>query len=243
MQFPLVFSFGSFSLPAHFIFEFLAYALGMRIYLRTRRKTRLNLEQTLWILAGAICGAALGSKVLYWFEDPVTLIQRNTLECWLQGKTIVGGLLGGLIGVEGVKRHIGYTDSTGDDLVFPILCGMMLGRIGCFSSGLADHTHGIETTLGWGVNFGDGIYRHPTQLYEILFLLGLLCFLKLRKKWPFEDGQIFQFFMISYLAYRFLSEFIKPGVKFYYGFNAIQLACIAGLIYYRKSILLLFSRK
>src|SRR5258708_36630797 len=62
--------------------------------------------------------------------------------------------------------------STGDLCVYPLIFGQCVGRIGCFLTGLDDHTHGNFTSLPWGVNFGDGP-RHPTQLYEILFLLIL----------------------------------------------------------------------
>jgi prolipoprotein diacylglyceryltransferase len=49
-----------------------------------------------------------------------------------------------------------------------------VGRIGCFLTGLADNTYGTPTGLPWGVDFGDRIHRHPTQLYEIAFLMILI---------------------------------------------------------------------
>ena len=103
------------------------------------------------------------------------------------GKTIVGGLLGGLIGVELTKRLVRWKHSTGDDFVYPLMLGLGLGRIGCFLTGLDDHTYGTPTTWFTGVNFGDGVYRHPTQLYEILFLIVLAL---LASAVPPKPGQI-----------------------------------------------------
>jgi phosphatidylglycerol:prolipoprotein diacylglycerol transferase len=90
------------------------------------------------------------------------------------GKTIVGALIFGLISVELMKRYIGVRQSTGDLYAIPLALGIAIGRIGCFLTGLSDNTYGIPTTLPWAINFGDGIPRHPTQLYEIIFLMLLI---------------------------------------------------------------------
>jgi phosphatidylglycerol:prolipoprotein diacylglycerol transferase len=75
--------------------------------------------------------------------------------------------------VEIVKRSIGLRTSTGDLYAIPLAIGIAIGRIGCFLTGLSDNTYGNPTSLPWAINFGDGIPRHPTQLYEIVFLLAL----------------------------------------------------------------------
>ena len=58
-------------------------------------------------------------------------------------------------------------------MVFPLLLGMALGRVGCHLAGLTDGTYGTATTLPWALDLGDGVARHPTNLYEIGFLLLL----------------------------------------------------------------------
>jgi len=90
------------------------------------------------------------------------------------GKTIVGALIGGLITVELMKRYIGLRVSTGDLYAIPLALGIAIGRIGCFLTGLSDNTYGAASNLPWAINFGDGIPRHPTQLYEAIFLLILI---------------------------------------------------------------------
>lgn len=192
------------------------------------------MDKALWIVVGAILGAAIGAKLLYWFEDPAkTLENWHNLDYLMEGKTIVGGLLGGLIGVETAKKFIGWTRSTGDDFVLPLAVGMMIGRIGCFLTGLSDHTYGVETTWITGVDFGDGIKRHPTQLYEIFFLLILLLFLfQIKKGKAGWEGLLFQLFMLGYLLFRFFIDFIKPTPRPYWIFNNIQIASILGVVYY-----------
>ncbi|MED1201643.1 prolipoprotein diacylglyceryl transferase [Heyndrickxia acidicola] len=240
MKFP-VYIFG---IHPHLLFESLAYFIGFRVYLWTRRKERIPVEKALWIVVGAIFGADIGSKAVYWFENPLkTIYEWNRLTYLLEGKTIVGGLLGGLIGVETAKKIIGWEHSTGDDFVFPLIVGMMIGRVGCFLTGLSDHTYGTPTNWITGVDFGDGIKRHPTQLYEIafLFLLGIVL-LRIRTA-PSKmlwEGYLFQLFMLGYLSFRLLIDFIKPTPHPYFYLNNIQLACIAGIVYY---VQLMFKKR
>jgi len=43
--------------------------------------------------------------------------------------------------------------------------------------------------------------------------------------------------MIAYLLFRFLLDFIKPGSRYALGLGSIQLACLAGLLYYIRTII------
>ncbi|WP_322906117.1 prolipoprotein diacylglyceryl transferase [Paenibacillus sp. SGZ-1009] len=253
MEFPVYIHLGSLRIHPHVLFETLSYFIGFRIYLWTRRPSGMSKLVSLQILAGTILGAALGSKLLFWLEDPAATWTALSQGHWLWGgKTIVGGLLGGLIGVELSKKWAGWNRSTGDDFAYPLLIGIAIGRIGCFLTGLEDHTYGIATTWFTGVDFGDGVLRHPTQLYEIgfLLLLGIALYplyRQSRASWnkssqvnvavvasasSYVSGRLFQWFMFGYLSFRFLIDYIKPTLHPYWGMNNIQLACIAGLLYY-----------
>ena len=81
----------------------------------------------------------------------------------LGGKTIVGGLIGGLVGVELVKLAMGIRRSTGDLYAPALAVAIAIGRIGCLLTGVADDTSGTPTSLPWGMDLGDGVSRHPTQ--------------------------------------------------------------------------------
>ena len=193
------------------------------------------------MIAAAVAGAAFGSKLLFWLEDPALTAQNLRNPAYLMGgKTIVGALIFGLITVELIKRYIGLRQSTGDLYAIPLALGIAIGRIGCFLTGLADNTYGIPTTLPWAVNFGDGIPRHPTQLYEIIFLLALVPFLykivALTPSRRFLPGDAFKFFMVAYLTFRLLCDFIKPYPRIFLGLGGIQWACLLTLLYYSRDI-------
>ena len=191
-------------------------------------------ENRLIIFIGAAFGAFIGSHIIGVLENP-TLLSRFSVIYFLGNKTIVGGMLGGLIGVELTKNKLGVTVSSGDLMVYPLILAMIIGRIGCFLAGLPDGTYGTPSNLPWAINFGDGIRRHPTNLYEILFWVRLwLVLLTIEKKRTFTDGAKFKIFLSSYLIFRFMDEFIKPDYFFNFGLSVIQLVCMAGILYYYK---------
>jgi len=202
------------------------------MYRRIRRQfpaAAMPFETNLWILVGALFGALAGSKLLAFVESgPDFWAHRFEPGFWMGGKTILGGLLGGWLGVEIAKHFAGVKHSTGDAFVFPLITGMAIGRIGCFLTGLDDHTYGVATALPWGVDFGDGIRRHPTQFYDIIFLGALaLIFLAFRKK-SSPNGRLFLLFVSSYCTWRFFVEFLKPTWK-PIGISPIQTAALCGL--------------
>jgi phosphatidylglycerol---prolipoprotein diacylglyceryl transferase len=234
VSFPVYIPFGPWQLHPHVVFETLAYFVGFRVYLLLRRRRGDPIsDSTRWsVIAAAIAGAALGSKLLFWLEDPAaTWHHLGDPAFLLGGKTIVGGLAGGLIGVELTKMALGVRESTGDLFAAPLAIGAAIGRIGCFLTGLSDRTYGIATTLPWGVDFGDGVPRHPTQLYEALFLVLLAVTLLFAARRPHRNGDLFKRFMVAYCAFRLAIDFLKPEARFG-GLSSIQWASLAVLVYY-----------
>jgi phosphatidylglycerol:prolipoprotein diacylglycerol transferase len=234
--FPFYISLGDQKLLLHTITEFAGMFIGFRyyIYLRKKEGDTISTHNRLMILIGAIFGALVGSRLVGGLEDIAQLkMAENSWLYFFNNKSIVGGLLGGLFGVELIKYAIGEKQKSGDLFVFPLLLAMVIGRLGCFSMGIYEQTFGIETTSIFGINLGDGVMRHPVMLYEIgyLILWGMLGFW-VNKKMILEKGQRFQLFMISYLLFRFFIEFLKPNKIYFLHLGTIQIACVFGCIYY-----------
>jgi prolipoprotein diacylglyceryltransferase len=238
MSFPYQFSFAQNILGVHYFFETLAFFIGIRVYYYHKKKIHdpISSMNRLWILLGAMLGALIGSRIIAILENPGNLAQVSWISLY-QSKTIAGGFLGGLFGVEIIKKMIKVDIASGDVYVIPIIIAVFIGRIGCFLSGVAEPTFGIETTFFTGMDLGDGKLRHPVALYEMFYMVLLyLLFQKIKNK-NFINGDKFKLFMVLYFLYRFFVEFLKPYHPLFLHLSSIQWSSLFIFIYYYKFLL------
>lgn len=219
----------------HGITELAAIFIGMQCYWRMRPKSELSFTQSVYLLVGVMVGSAIFCRLIFWLEIPQGAPWNiGGINELMVGQSIIGGLLGGLVGIEIVKKLTGIKQSTGDAMVLPIVIGLSIGRVGCYLAGLHDGTFGIETTVPWAIDFGDGVFRHPTQLYEIIFLWALYGVLKwCRSVTVLQNGLQFKLFLSSYLLWRLWVESIKPiPYEYAFGLSGLQWVCLIALIIY-----------
>src|SRR3989344_2425513 len=156
--------------------------------------------------------------------------------------SVVGALVGAIVGVEVYKAARGIKGSTGGVFVGPFALGVVVGRWGCLFAGLPDGTYGSPADLPWAVNLGDGVGRHPVQVYESLamglFLAAYLEGLARRRPWAMRRG--FYALCIWYGLTRFGWEFLKPYPPLIGPLNLFHLLCgglvAYGWVYYRASL-------
>jgi prolipoprotein diacylglyceryltransferase len=179
----------------------------------------------LYIAAGSL-GATIGAY----------LARSGNL--WLTGifgvaRSIEGAIAGAIIGIEALKWRAGIKGSTGLRLVAPLAAAIAVGRIGCFLAGLDDMTYGTPTALPWGVDFGDGVPRHPVQLYEsatmAVFLVAFLLLLRQGNETVLRTG--FYLFVAVYALQRFAWEFLKPYGTVIGPLNVFHLLSLALIAY------------
>lgn len=165
---------------------------------------------------GALIGAAVGAKTPFLFDDLQATYDGTA---WItDGRTLTWGLVGGYLGVEIAKWSLGVRARTGDSFAPAVAASIAIGRVGCFVGGCC---FGAESSLPWAVDFGDGVHRHPTQLYEAAFhALAFVALLALRERELFRHHRM-KLYVIVYFAYRFVTEWIRPeprgllGLTFY----------------------------
>jgi len=171
---------------------------------------------------GALAGAFLAG------ETPSLMRGEGSLS-----HSVAGAFAGAVFAVELYKLARGIKGSTGAIFVAPFSVGIVLGRWGCLFSGVADDTYGIPTALPWGVDLGDGVTRHPVQIYEslsmLVFLLLYLEGLARRRDWAMKYG--FYWMAIAYGGERFIWEFLKPYPTIIGPFNVFHLIS-GGLVIY-----------
>lgn len=242
----VLFSINGVDIPAYGFFVGLALAVGGLVYWMEARKVHQNNEQGFYLATAGIFGGAIGAKILEWVINYRIIIDNfSDPRVFLYGRTIVGGLIGGTVAVMAVKKRLGIKLRLGNAFAPAIALGVAIGRIGCFLAGCC---YGKPTNMGWGVDFGDGILRYPTQLFESVFMLVMFFWLKQRaKNRAIKPGQLFTELMLAYFSFRFLLEFIKDEPVTFLGltiFQYISVIVVVYLLFFKEKLLFfIFNKK
>ncbi|MDD3382577.1 MAG: prolipoprotein diacylglyceryl transferase [Bacilli bacterium] len=165
-------------------------------------KTRVNQILVVLVLSLilAYVGAVLFDLIFHFIE---------TGEFKLYGLTFFGGLFFGVIAFVVLSKFMLKEEKNNvlnllNIFTLPLLIAHAIGRLGCFMAGCC---YGVTTTSFLGVHFPhleEGVKVLPTQLFEMVFLIGLFIVLKYIVK-----KKEFMIYAISYGAFRFLIEFLR----------------------------------
>lgn len=199
--------------PGYATFVGLGLVMGyLAKSLEERRLDLLPSAQRRWVTAGALLGAMVGAKLgllLYlpfdaWWQS----IRALLLEEW-GGRTIIGALFGGFVGVEVAKKVLGITVATGDPYAIALPLGQALGRVGCFIGGCCygrplDEANPLRSL---------SLVSHPAQLYEGALDLAVAVTLFAIRKQARAPGLLFRYYLLSYAAIRFVMDFFRGDEK------------------------------
>lgn len=181
----------------------------------TQSIRNLPRSQRLAILVAGFCGSTLGAKLPF----ALGLIEGASPGWFSDGKTVTTGIVGAYLAVELVKLSMNIRVKTGDSFALPLALAMVVGRLGCFFGGCC---YGIESSLIWAVDFGDGIRRHPTQLYESLFHFSMAAGLVYATVHKLLPRQKLKLYLICYAIFRFVTEYIRPAEVWWLGLTWYQ---------------------
>ncbi len=197
-----------------------AVATGATLFYRTRQPLGLTNWQIGSLVLGAFCGSMIGAKLPFVLADWHGFLHGTA---WFDdGKTIMAGLMGGYIGVQIVEWQL-RIHVDGDSFAVPVAAAVAVGRLACFFGGCC---YGTVTSLPWGVDFGDGQPRHPSQLYESAFHLCAALVLHQFQRRGILRGRLMRVYFIAYCLYRFLTEFIRPEPALWLGLTGYQWAAL-----------------
>jgi phosphatidylglycerol---prolipoprotein diacylglyceryl transferase len=212
----------------HTIFDIAAWlAAGGAVYWLSRRGLRFPAQSfELPYIAALVFGAGLGACLF------------GSLNLWLSGqvgiaRSVEGALAGGIVAIELYKWSAGISLRTGARFALPLALGIAIGRLGCYFAGLDDFTYGTPTTLPWGYDFGDGISRHPVQLYESAVMAGFAAYyiFAVLNRNDFVVTNGFYLVLVYYGLQRFLWEFLKPYGALIGPFTLFHLLSLFILLY------------
>ncbi|NCU41641.1 MAG: prolipoprotein diacylglyceryl transferase [Candidatus Moranbacteria bacterium] len=242
---PIFFSLGFLEIRWYSLMYFIGFSFVLFFVLREFKKQKKgqtfldDIENILfWMFLFGLLGGRLGYVFFYDFSFFFLYPERIFLPFDTEGHYVgISGMSfhGGMIGASLALLFLCWKEKISlwkiSDIIvlyFPI--AIFFGRIGNF---LNKELYGRQTNVPWGVDFGDGILRHPSQLYEA-FLEGVILYLVLffSKKKIKLDGILTVIFFISYGISRFFIEFFRePDEQLgYVFFQVLSLGQILSVI-------------
>lgn len=202
-----------------------------------RRATRIQ-RIPLMVFVGGLIGAIAGAKLAYFLAElPFRWSEPHLLENVLLGRTLLGGLLGGYLGVEWGKRVCGYAQPTGDSFAVAVPIGVALGRIGCYLHGCCQ---GHVCGAAWyATQDASGAFRFPVALTEAGFHLLAAATLAILASTGRFRGQLFHIYLIAYGLFRFATEFLRETPRIddritTYQILAMGIVLFAGWRYWKR---------
>lgn len=192
-----------------------------------RRGAKLSYDTIFTAALIAIPSGVIISRLLhvidmwgYYSQNPGQIIGAS-------GLTIYGAILGATLGIWVYSKFSNFRFAYFADLVAPgVILAQAVGRIGCTINGCC---YGLPTSLPWGVVYTNpqsyappGIAVHPTQLYEIVYLLiifGVIFKLRGRLK---PEGSLFLVYISLYSLWRIGIDFLRQGAPFFLGLHQAQ---------------------
>jgi phosphatidylglycerol:prolipoprotein diacylglycerol transferase len=229
-MYPELFSIGSFTISTFGLMLMIAFLTGSWITAVRMKEEGLDPELAWSLLVWVMLGGIIGSKL--YFAIDVSIRTGGSFTALLfsrDGITWYGGLMmATLVGAIGARRYGVSVKTVMDCTAVAGAVGQAIGRIGCF---LVGDDYGKVTDVPWAVTFPQGAPPvfdpvHPTQLYEVAWLLPVAGFLWWRRKRsPFLFGE--------YIALngfgRFFIEMLRVNPVVLFGWTEPQIVGI-GLI-------------
>lgn len=213
-------------LAIHTAFDALAWASAAGLALVLSRIARIDFPVSPAQRTSYYAALAASSGVGAYLFGTLNMIACGR---WEISRSIEGAIFGGVLGIEIYKRCAGLTARTGARFAGPLAIGVVVGRLGCFFSGIDDFTYGTPTSLPWARDFGDGVMRHPVPLYEsgamAVFLTLYLIAVFGDRRWFIVNG--FYLAALWYAVQRFAWEFFKPYAPVVGPLTVFQLLSLA----------------
>jgi len=223
---PVIVSLGPFALRWYAVAYIAGLVIGWRMLRRLVTKTPavatpLQADDFLtWATLGVVIGGRLGYVLFYqpaaFFSSPLTILQ-----VWHGGMSFHGGMLGVASAIVLFCRLnkiniLGFADRMA--MVAPV--GLGLGRVANFINGEL-WGRPAPDWLPWRMIFpgsGDGVPRHPSQLYQAL-MEGLILFVVMQifgrqQSIRQRFGMLTGIFLLGYGTARIIGEFFRQPDPF-----------------------------
>jgi phosphatidylglycerol:prolipoprotein diacylglycerol transferase len=230
-MYPVLFRIGGFEITSFGAFVALGAFVGLWVFRRELRASRLPIEAADSALVGVFGGLA-GAKLLWVFEHlgedsfAGLLFSRG-------GMSWFGGFVGGVgLALWWMHRHRWPVLPLLSAATPALAVGHAIGRIGCL---LVGDDYGRPTGLPWGMAFPEGLPPtdvpvHPTQVYEAIALAPIAWVLIRWRRAGVPDVRVLGRYLVLTGTLRFAIEFVRINERVALGLTVahwVSLAVVA----------------
>ncbi len=235
---PVAFQIGNYSIKWYSIILLIAVMVGISLLMKEGKKYNYPKDflfnMCFWTIIFGFIGARIYYVLFNWgiyASDPVSI-----LKIWEGGLAIHGGLIAGFLTIVLYcrKYKVRFTKIT--DMAVPgILLAQAIGRWGNFFNSEAHGGAVLRSTLEnlhlpefiiEGMNM-NGIYYHPTFLYESLWcFLGFIVLICIRHYKYLKVGGLTCFYLCWYSVGRFFIESLRTDSLMIGGFRVAQIVSV-----------------
>ena len=200
-----------------------------------RRGAAITYDNLVMIALVAIPSGIIFARLIHVLDQCDYYSQFPSQIIGTEGLAIYGAIVGATLAIWAYCRFARLRFGYIMDVLAPgILLAQAVGRLGCTLNGCC---YGSASDMWCGVVYTDlgsaapvGIAVHPTQIYEIIFLLlAFYPLLRLRSRLRL-DGSLFLIYLSFYSLWRFCIGFLREGEVFILGLQQAQVLAIAVLI-------------
>jgi len=227
-MYPVLWAPFGFQISSFGVMMALGFLVSERVVARRLAEQGLDRELSSTILVYAVVCGVIGSK-LYYATEFALRGERFFFDALFDRSGMVwfGGLIAGTLGVALATRiHRIPTGGVAAAVANAAPFGQAFGRVGCF---LVGDDYGRPTDAWYGIAFPEGAPPttdrvHPTQLYEVAWVLLIGAFL-----WRRRRASPFLFAEYAFLAGlgRFFVEILRVNPPLAFGLSGAQLIGIA----------------
>jgi phosphatidylglycerol:prolipoprotein diacylglycerol transferase len=225
---PVALQLGPVAIHWYGITYLVAFGLFLLLCRSRLRQAPYAQHHQVWNLAAAedllfygVLGVVLGGRLgycLFYKPDHYLAHPLEVFAIWQGGMSFHGGMLGVIVAMAVWARRNGQPWLAVTDFIAPCVpTGLASGRVGNFINGEL-WGRAADPALPWAMVFpqaGDGIARHPSQIYQFA-LEGVLLFVLLWwfARRPRPLGAVSGAFLLGYGVFRFLAEYFREPDAF-----------------------------
>ena len=229
----------------------ISFILGVFLFKFNSKKSNQSIPPLIDLFLIISIFGVIGARINYIILFPQYFKSlRDCLALHEGGLVYYGGLIAVLIALWIYCKIKKYSFAMIADYMVPSLAiGHAIGRVGCL---INDCCYGAKTEflkIYHLENDPVDFYRHPTQLYEIIYLLFLAVVFTfiLRLNWSGKkenSGFVASYYLISYSVLRFFNEYLRDDSRggFYTALN-LSPAQVTSIVLAICGILFIIIRK